>query len=448
MVMKQIITIQARLFPKKKEKECLDNLMRKWNSCKRYAYNRLLEGKTRKELKKDLQSLFGLNSRYVDDAILEASEVLQSTKELGENPRKVIFGGKDLFFKLKSKHLSIKQRQKYKKEWLDKRKGTLFSRGDKTKQGNLNLRVIEENGQFFLRINTGNRKWLFIQLKSSHKKWQKFDETMLNSCPYSVRLQRKNNKYYAYISFEDNLPDTAIDFSNGAIGVDLNAFPSHIAWAEIKKEGNLESYGEIPTPHLWDGGKEKRDYYAWVYANEIVKLALAKNKGIVIERVAIKDKGFRGDNKGRKSRRIKHSFSYRKLISRIKTIAQRYGVAIREVSPAYTSVIGMLKYAPQFNLTKDTAAAYVIARRGLALRERIPLKYKELLKSLQSKSQSVSSSTEGRNEGTAVKGKTLPYKPWRVLRVALLTGALLDRPLYRDLSPLKRILVSGMGEGG
>ncbi|GAV25910.1 transposase, partial [Carboxydothermus islandicus] len=80
-----------------------------------------------------------------------------------------------------------------------------------------------------------------------------------------------------------------------------------IAWAEIKKEGNLESFGEIPTPYLWDGKKEKRDYYAWVYAHEIIKLALAKNKGIVIERVAIKDKGYRGDYKGRKSRRIKHS---------------------------------------------------------------------------------------------------------------------------------------------
>ncbi|NYE57313.1 IS200/IS605 family accessory protein TnpB-related protein [Carboxydothermus ferrireducens] len=446
--MKQVITIQARLFPKAEENEVVDNLMRKWNSCKRYAYNRLLEGKARKELKKELQSLFGLNSRYVDDAILEANEILQSIRELGENPRKVIFGGKVLFSKLKRKHLSAKQRQKYKKEWEDKRKGTLFSRGDRSKQGNLNLRVIEENGQFFLRVNAGNRKWLFIELKSSHKKWGKFAEAMLNSCPYSVRLQRKNNKYYAYISFEDDLPNTSIDFSNGAIGIDLNAFPSHIAWAEIKKNGNLESFGEIPTPHLWDGRKEKRDYFAWVYAHEIVKLALKKKKGIVIEKVAIKDKGFRGDCKGRKSRRIKHTFSYRKLISRIKTLAQRYGVAIREVSPVYTSVIGMLKYAPQFNLTKDTAAAYVIARRGLALREKIPLKYREHLKSLQSKSRSVSSLTEGRNEGTVVKGKTLPYKPWRVLRVALLTGALLDRPLYRDLSPLKRILVSGMGEGG
>ncbi len=33
------------------------------------------------------------------------------------------------------------------------------------------------------------------------------------------------------------------------------------------------------------------------------------------------------------------------------------------LDPAYTS-IGMLKYAPQFMVTKDIAAAYVVARRG------------------------------------------------------------------------------------
>jgi IS605 OrfB family transposase len=443
-----MITIKARIYPDGENRILLDDLMQKWNSCKRYAYNRLLEGKTRKELKKELQSLFELNSRYVDDAILEASEILQSAKELGQNPRKVIFGGRDLFNKLKSKHLSTKQLKKYRQEWEDKRKGSLFSRGDSTKQGNLNLRVIKQNGQYFVRVNTGNRKWLFIQLKSSHKKWEKFEAVMLNSQPYSVRIQRKNNKYYAYISFEEDIPNTVIDFTNGAIGIDLNAFPSHIAWAETKANGNLASYGEIPTPHLWDGRREKRDYFGWVYAHEVIKLAREKNKGIVIEDLSIKNKGYRGDYKGRKSRRIKHNFSYRKLIMRIKALAKRYGIAVKEVNPCYTSVIGMLKYAPQFNLTKDVAAAYVIARKGLALRERVPLKYREILGSLQSEPWSVSLSTAGRNEGTAAKAKTLLYKPWRVLRVALLTGALLDRELYRDLSPLKRVLFSGLGDGG
>jgi predicted transposase len=37
----------------------------------RWAFNRLLEGSTREELKKQGQAIFGLNSRYCDDAILK-----------------------------------------------------------------------------------------------------------------------------------------------------------------------------------------------------------------------------------------------------------------------------------------------------------------------------------------------------------------------------------------
>jgi len=67
-------TIQARLKVKGEEKKILDDLMRRWSSCMRYAYRRLLEGKTRNELKKELQKLFNLNSRYVDQ---EAGKSLQ-----------------------------------------------------------------------------------------------------------------------------------------------------------------------------------------------------------------------------------------------------------------------------------------------------------------------------------------------------------------------------------
>ncbi|WP_338031314.1 hypothetical protein [Carboxydothermus hydrogenoformans] len=41
--------------------------MRRWSSCMRFAYNRLLEGKSRNELKRELQGIFNLNSRYVDE---------------------------------------------------------------------------------------------------------------------------------------------------------------------------------------------------------------------------------------------------------------------------------------------------------------------------------------------------------------------------------------------
>ncbi len=51
-----------------------------------------------------------------------------------------------------------------------------------------------------------------------------------------------------------------------------------------------------------------------------------------------------------------------------------------KVNPAYTSIIGKLKYAPIYRIDKDLAGAYVIARRGLGFEERLPKNYRELLK--------------------------------------------------------------------
>ena len=439
-----ITTIQARLRVGGEERQVLDNLMRRWSSCMRFSYKRLLEGRTRRELKRELQKIFNLNSRYVDDAILEAQGIITLSKEVGFNPNRVIFGGRDLFEKLSKRHLSEKERKRLRDEWREKRQCNLYSRGDKSKKGNLNLRIVKEGKKYYLRVNTGNRRWILLELITSHKKWGLFESFLIQGVPYSVRVQKRNGRYYAYITFEEPLPEVEIGFENGAIGIDLNAFPSHVAWAEVSKDGNLISYGEIPTPHLFDGRKTKRDYWAWQYAHQLIKIALEKRKGIVLEDLKIKDKGYRGDYTGGKSRRIRHNFSYKKLKERIIHLARRYGIAVKEVNPAYTSVIGMLKYAPQLSLTKDVASAWVIARRGLGFEEKVPKNYKVLIESPQHESGTVLESTEGRNSGTAGKVEACPYNLWRVLRVAVLT-ALSPDPLRvpRCGSPLKPLLVSG-----
>ncbi len=56
------------------------------------------------------------------------------------------------------------------------------------------------------------------------------------------------------------------------------------------------------------------------------------------------------------------------------------GVEVIEVNPAYTSVIGMLKYAPQLSIDKDIAGAYVIGRRALRFKEDMREDYEKLLK--------------------------------------------------------------------
>jgi len=55
-------------------------------------------------------------------------------------------------------------------------------------------------------------------------------------------------------------------------------------------------------------------------------------------------------------------------------------VEVIEVNPAYTSIIGMLKYAPQLNIDKDIAGAYVVGRRALGFKEDTPENYEKLLK--------------------------------------------------------------------
>jgi hypothetical protein len=154
----------------------------------------------------------------------------------------------------------------------------------------------------------------------------------------------------------------------------------------------------------------------------------------------------------------------------------------------------MLKYAPQLNIDKDVAGAYVIGRRVLGFKEDTPENYERLLKdkaylefalkryeerekelrelleeetnqykrnaleselwslenskklltNLMQNLQSESSSCEGANGRNPEQGKTkkVSQSAWQVLKVALLFP-ILGRILPRDLFPLKSVLVEG-----
>jgi IS605 OrfB family transposase len=443
----------------------------------RYAYKRLLEGHDRKTLKRDLQEPFELNSRYVDDAIMKAGSVLESSKELGNNPKKVIFGGRDLFKKLQNRHINGKEYQKLKTKWQEKRKGNLYSRGDKSKKGNLNTRIkVKENGTF-LRINVGERKYVYAKIEAGWKKNKNREELLQkiaeSNIPYSVELKLKNGNIYAYFAIEEEYPKIKITTDKGVIGIDVNAYPDNISWAEVDEKGNLISYGNIPMPELSSGSKDKREYFRWQYAHEIVKIAKEKRKAIVIEELDIKEKGKRGDFSGRKSRRIRHSFSYKSLLSKIKTLAKREGIEVIEVDPSYTSIIGMLKYSPQYMITKDISAAYVIARRGLGKEEKIPNNYINFLNTLtveelEELKKHVKNTVKNKylkkrhlkEINRAIKflqslesesGKVL--RPlygtsfsandfWQVLKVAVVTP-LSPEKVKRDFSTLKELLIQG-----
>jgi IS605 OrfB family transposase len=475
-----MITLQCSLeFQNTQDKEAVLDLMRRFSSA----------------------TLFDINIRYSDDTIFLAQSTIASCEERGQNPKKLIFGSRKLFEQLKKSHLTGKRRKQLKAKWKESRQGNLYSTGDKSKQGNLNLRFQWINNELYLRINTGDRQYIYAKVirdvKREKDKWIEFMFMLENAYqtnqwfPYSVRLKTKNGNIYAFISVEEKLPPITIKKDNGIIGIDVNAYPFHLALAFASKDGNLEKYQSINLNELLEVNSEKRQYLEWQVAHEIIKIAKEENKVIAIENLKKLPKGKRGDGSPKLRGKLQ-KWSYKRLLDKIEILAKRNGIEIIKVNPVYTSIIGKLKYSPQYNIDKDITEAYVIARRGLGFKEKLSKNYKELLNDTNFLSYTIAriednitklkqKLKEEKNEykrnklkSTLVKlrkdlktlqkhlesGKSKPatqypvnqqkeqvrslstgrHKSWQVLSIAL-AFCCLERS-YRDFSSLKRVIIS------
>jgi len=499
------VSLQFKLELKREDKEKLIKLMRKQSSAIRVAYNMLKELEKEKtknphaQIYQRLRQLFpDLPTKYIDSAIYKAKQY--------PTDKPVVFGGKRLFEKLCKNHLTGKAREKLKKQWRELRQGTLISIGSKhkTAQGNLLLRFMELDGKLHLRITTGNREFIYAKVlrepSNSKDKWLTFMAMLLESWQtqnyfaYTVELKLKEGEVYGSVSFEIPTPKVRYTKENGVIAIDTNASPIHLAIAEVSKTGELLSYQTINLHHLLGLSQNSKDQQEWILAHQLIDLAIQKNKAIAIENLKKLRKGKRGDRKATLRKRL-HQWNAKKFLQKLKRVAMLKGVEVIEVNPAYTSVIGMLKYAPQLSIDKDIAGAYVIGRRALGFKEDMPENYEKLLKdkaylefalkryeererelrehieketneykrnalkselknveyakelliNLIQSLQSESSSCEGaygRNPEQGRVAKTTLQSAWQVLKVALLFP-ILGKVLPRDLSPLKPVLVEG-----
>jgi hypothetical protein len=109
--------------------------------------------------------------------------------------------------------------------------------------------------------------------------------------PYTVRLKLKNGKIYAQFSREEKLPEVTITKDNGVIGIDINAYPFHLALVHTTKDGNLEKYERISLDKLLEGSSEKRGYLSWQVAHQVVESAKKERKAFVVENLEKLPKG-------------------------------------------------------------------------------------------------------------------------------------------------------------
>jgi IS605 OrfB family transposase len=275
------------------------------------------------------------------------------------------------------------------------------------------------------------------------------------------------------------------------MGIDINAYPFHLALVHTAKDGNLEKYERISLDNLLEGNSDKRAYLSWQTAHQVVGIANRERKAIVVENLEKLPKGKRGDGLPKLRQKLQ-KWMYKALLQKIEIVARRNGIQVIKVNPAYTSIIGKLKYAPLYNIDKDTAGAYVIARRGLGFKETLPKNYRKLLEDKEFLSYTVARiedriarlrkeigeernkyksnklrsdlrrlkvklefllkflSGSGERETAAqqtvnrkmerVRGLThVRQKSWQVLSVALAFSCIQS---LRDLSPLKRVILT------
>jgi IS605 OrfB family transposase len=284
----------------------------------------------------------------------------------------IIFGTKRVFRRRVRGHLT-------RKEFLIRRDASF--RCDGKVQGgvqNNNLKLLPSEE---LRISTFHKahgripKRLHVPLTINPAHRATF-QTLLQLDKYTVVVKRRLVKgevhYYAHVSYEIPEPKLCCGFQQGAIGLDFNY--NFIILVPINKAGNFLSYQKIPFRNLHSYRKGRRDAYASFKVDKVINYCLNKGKGLVIEDLSFNQSFSYNKKRNRKLNQFKTS-----MLSLLERKCTRRGIAVRKVHPAYTTIIGALKYSWSFNLSDHVLASYVIARRGLGFAEPLPAGYKRLL---------------------------------------------------------------------
>jgi IS605 OrfB family transposase len=180
--------------------------------------------------------------------------------------------------------------------------------------------------------------------------------------------------------------------------------------------GNLLNHNYESEQRIQFAGQNKRDNDVRLLAKRVVDKAVQCRKPLVLEQLSFKKKDKKRGT--RKFRRMKHNFIHRKMLDAIKARADKQGVEVLEVDPAFTSVLGNLKYKSMYSLNRHTAAGLVIARRGMGLLERMDFKVRP------ESSKSGKLNLEGRGLTVILTAKACSYllSSWVKVKKPGLTG--------------------------
>ena len=192
-----------------------------------------------------------------------------------------------------------------------------------------------------------------------------------------ISFMVEDHKTYYIIKCQLEVSNDLVNYSlsDGVIGVDSNL--DHFAVANTSKDGNLLNT-KIIDFDIFNKSSGQITKIIENKAKEVVDIAERLHKPIAIEKLntTLSKSGKKYNNK--KNNLTINMFAYKKMLSSIKSNAERRGIEVFEVNPMCTSIVGKFKYMKKYKTSIHQSASYTIARRALGYKEKIPKKIKKL----------------------------------------------------------------------
>jgi IS605 OrfB family transposase len=165
-------------------------------------------------------------------------------------------------------------------------------------------------------------------------------------------------------------PQWKTNRDKGVIGVDINT--DHLALVETDRFGNPLCKKTIPL-NLYGKTKEQSLALIGDACAQVVKHAEQTLKPLILEDLDFQKKkqSLRETCSPSNSRKLS-SFSYQAILTHLKSRAFGKQIEVKQVNPAFTSLIGRVKFAVRYGLSIHHAAALCIGRRFLNLSEKVP----------------------------------------------------------------------------
>ena len=286
-------------------------------------------------------------------------------KEIEIGKYKVCFGTKKLL-------------QKDYKEFVKKRDSEIYYLGrarEKSCNNNFQVEYSSKTNQFYFRIrkeiDSDNDKFVYGQFNFNNKDYTNLLKNLLRTkeSALTYRIKVKDNKVLLQIiyNFEHNKGLCVTRNSYGVVGVDFNK--GFVSVSETDKYGNLINTFNID--YQYNKGNQTTNDFQYI-ATRLKDYCLNTGKDLVIEKLDFtKKKDNLISKKGKKYNEMLSSLAYSKFDSIITSKCAKNRIFLHKVNPAWTSWIAKQKYCPKMKLNIHSGASYVIARRGMFLKDKI-----------------------------------------------------------------------------